>query len=122
MLMIAIVFIFSALLFYTIGVWSEKFQGRLKPWHAVVFWIGVVCDSIGTGAMAELAGGLFQPNLHGLTGGLALALMLAHAIWATIILRRKDEVMMVQFHKFSIIVWVIWLIPMLSGMILGSNV
>lgn len=28
------------------------------PWHAVVFWLGFVCDTIGTGAMGKLAGSL----------------------------------------------------------------
>ncbi|MBE0684807.1 MAG: TIGR03987 family protein, partial [Anaerolineaceae bacterium] len=25
----------AALLFYSIGVWSERISGRLKPWHLV---------------------------------------------------------------------------------------
>lgn len=31
MLIYAIIFITLALVFYTIGVWSEKLQGTLKP-------------------------------------------------------------------------------------------
>ena len=122
MLFIAISFIFAACIFYTVGVWSEKISKRLKPWHVMVFWLGLICDTIGTGAMGKLAGSIIQFNIHGLTGLLAIVLMLFHAIWATRVIIRKDEKMILQFHKFSIVVWIIWLIPMLSGMILGSNV
>ena len=122
MLIIAISFIFAACIFYTVGVWAEKISKRLKTWHAVVFWLGLICDTIGTGAMGKLAGSLIQFNIHGLTGLLAIILMLFHAVWATRVIIRKDEQMILQFHKFSIVVWIIWLIPMLSGMILGSNV
>jgi len=121
-LIIAITFIFAALVFYTTGVWAEKIQKRLKYWHLVTFWLGLVCDTIGTGAMGVMAGSLIQFNIHGLTGLLAIILMLFHAIWATIVLVKKDEMMISKFHKFSLFVWLIWLIPMVGGMILGSNV
>jgi len=121
MLIIAISFIFAACTFYTLGVWAEKIKKKLLPWHAVVFWLGFTCDTIGTGAMGKLAGSLIQMNFHGLTGLLAILLMLFHAIWATIVLIRKNEAQLVQFHKFSFVVWIIWLIPMVTGMILGSD-
>jgi len=122
MLVIAISFIFAAFIFYTTGVWAERIKKRLLAWHAVVFWLGFVCDTIGTGAMGKLAGSIVQFNVHGLTGLLAILLMLFHATWATIVLVRKNEKLILQFHKFSLVVWMIWLIPMLSGMILGSDV
>lgn len=121
MLVIAIAFIFAACILYTLGVWAEKIKKRLKPWHAVVFWMGFVCDTIGTGAMGKLAGSLIQFNFHGLTGLLAILLMLFHAIWASIVLIRNNEKLILQFHKFSFVVWIIWLIPMVTGMILGSD-
>lgn len=122
MLLIAISFIFAACIFYSVGVWSEKISKKLKSWHVVVFWLGLTCDTIGTGAMGKLAGSLIQFNIHGLTGLAAILLMLFHAVWATLVIVKKDEKKILEFHKFSIIVWIIWLIPMLSGMILGSNV
>lgn len=121
-LIIAIVFIFSACIFYTLGVWAEKISRRLKIWHAVVFWLGFICDTIGTGAMGKLVGSLIQFNFHGMTGLLAVLLMLFHAIWATIVLFRKNEKQIIQFHRLSFWVWVIWLIPMITGMIFGSHV
>lgn len=119
MLLFAIIFINLALLFYTIGVWSEKLQKTLKPWHLILFWIGLICDTLGTSAMSNLAGDTFQFSFHGVTGAIAIILMLFHAIWASIVIRKNDETKKANFHRFSIIVWFIWLIPMLSGMIFG---
>ncbi len=104
-----------ALVFYTIGVWSERISGRLKAWHLVFFWLGLICDTVGTGMMFEMAGGLTF-DVHGLTGLLAIILMFVHAIWATIVLARKDERWIANFHKFSLVVWAIWLVPYLSPM------
>jgi uncharacterized repeat protein (TIGR03987 family) len=100
---IGLVFINLALLIYTIGVWSERIQGRLKWWHVGTFYGGLVCDSIGTGAMGLMAGGLLQSTFYRITGLAAILIMLFHAGWATVVLARKDETMIVRFHKFSII-------------------
>jgi uncharacterized repeat protein (TIGR03987 family) len=105
-----------ALLFYSIGVWSERISGKLKPWHLAFFWLGLVCDTWGTGLMFEMAGGM-RFDVHGLTGVLAIVLMLIHALWATVVLARKDEKAINNFHKFSVVVWFIWLIPYFSPML-----
>ena len=107
---------------YTLGVWAEKISKRLKLWHVVVFWLGLIFDTIGTGAMGKMVGSLIQFNFHGMTGLIAILLMLFHAVWATIVLVRNNEEQIVQFHKFSYWVWIIWLIPMVTGMIFGSHV
>jgi len=114
---LAVIVINLALLFYSIGVWSERLQGRLKVWHTVFFWIGLVCDTWGTGMMFEFVGGM-SFDVHGISGLLAIVLMFIHAIWATIVLVKKDETMIVNFHKFSIVVWLVWLIPYFSPMVL----
>jgi uncharacterized repeat protein (TIGR03987 family) len=119
MLLYAIIFINMAFVFYTIGVWSEKLQKKLKVWHVVIFWLGLVFDTLGTTMMGRIAGDIFQLNFHGITGALAILLMLFHVLWASFVLIRKDENMKIKFHKFSIIVWIVWLIPFLSGAIFG---
>lgn len=119
MLGFAIIFMNLALLFYSIGVWAEKKQGILKKWHVVVFYAGLTFDTLGTSVMERIAGGSFKFNFHGITGLLALLLMLFHAVWATIVLKKNDEASKLKFHKFSIIVWLIWLIPFASGAIFG---
>jgi uncharacterized repeat protein (TIGR03987 family) len=111
----ASVIIGLALVFYTIGVWSERFQGLLKPWHLIFFLFGLIFDTWGTGMMFEMAGGM-RYDIHGITGLIAIILMLVHAVWAFAVLRRKDEKAIQNFHKFSIAVWLIWLVPYLSPM------
>ena len=46
-----------ALIFYSIGVWSERIAGELKPWHLACFFLGIICDTWGTGLMVKMAGG-----------------------------------------------------------------
>lgn len=119
MLIIAVIAITSALVFYSIGVWSEKLQGRLKRWHLVCFWIGFVFDTTGTTLMSKIANDGFILNFHGITGLVAIVLMLVHAIWATTVLVKSNPERLKNFHKFSIFVWIIWLIPFVSGMVFG---
>ncbi len=121
LLLKAIIFITSALLFYTVGVWSEKIQGTLKPWHLILFYLGLICDTLGTLFMGQIAGD-FSFNLHSITGTLAIILMLIHAIWATIVLRKNNQKQLAQFHKLSIVVWFIWLVPYFVGMLIGMGV
>lgn len=108
--MSAVVVITLALVFYTVGVWAERIAGRLKPWHLIFFWSGLVCDTVGTTMMMDYAGGL-TPDVHGVTGVIAIVLMAIHAVWASIVLIRKNERLITTFHRFSVIVWAIWLIP-----------
>ena len=119
MLVYAIVSITLALIFYTIGVWSEKIQGQLKKWHLAIFWLGLIFDTIGTTLMGKIAGNGFEFNFHGITGLLAILLMAFHAVWAAVVIVKNNEEAKANFHKFSILVWIIWLIPYLSGAIFG---
>ena len=120
MLLFAIIFITLALAFYSMGVFGEKFSGSLKSWHVVIFWFGFVCDTTGTILMRRLAGDRLALNFHSLTGLAAIVLMAIHAVWATAVLLHGSEISRHNFHKFSIFVWLIWLIPYVSGMIFGT--
>lgn len=51
-----------------------------------------------------------------LTGALALLLMAVHFVWAVIVMIRGAEEAKGTFHRFSLIVWIIWLIPYFTGM------
>ena len=111
----------SALVFYSIGVWGERIMGRLKPWHLVFFVLGLTCDTWGTGMMFEMVGGMTF-DIHGITGLIAILLMLIHAVWAFVVLIKKDEKAITNFHKFSVAVWIIWLIPYFSPMFFNMAV
>lgn len=109
-----------ALVFYSIGVWAERLARYLKARHVAAFWIGFTFDVSGTYAMSKLATGPFDLLAsHTLTGQIALWLMLAHAIWATHVVKKGTEKTRTGFHRYSIIVWLIWLIPYFGGMFMG---
>jgi uncharacterized repeat protein (TIGR03987 family) len=115
-LILSIVLINLALLFYTAGVWSERLTRYLKKKHVYLFWTGFIFDISGTLAMHEISNKSFNLlDTHTLTGQIALWLMLAHAIWATIVVSKADDRKLKNFHKYSIIVWLIWLIPYFGG-------
>ena len=72
--------------------------------------------------MSKLSNNPFDLNdLHTLTGQVALWLMLAHAIWATVVVKKGAEKHRAEFHNYSLLVWMIWLIPYLGGMWIGMG-
>ncbi|MEE8572124.1 MAG: HsmA family protein [Gemmatimonadota bacterium] len=111
-----------ALVFYSLGVWAERLAHYLKPWHVAAFWVGFAFDLSGTWAMHQLAEGPFDIlEAHTFTGQIALWLMLIHAIWATRVASMGSEEARQGFHRYSLVVWLIWLIPYISGMYLGMS-
>lgn len=110
----------TALLFYSLGVWSERIKRYLKGWHVAAFWTGFAFDIAGTLTMHQMAEGpfdIFEP--HTFTGQVALWLMLIHAVWATYVVRQGTEKVRISFHRYSIIVWLIWLVPYFGGIYIG---
>lgn len=120
-LIVASVAITCALVLYTIGVFGERRAGTLSLSHVLLFWGGLVCDTTGTMIMTNLAeqstaGGF---GIHGVTGAIAIALMLIHASWATVTYLRRNARGMRHFHTFSTFVWLTWLVPYIIGMLVG---
>lgn len=120
LLPVAIIAMVSALTCYSIGVWGEKIVGRLKGWHVAFFWIGLICDTAGTAMMGQIAGS-FSLSLHAITGLAAIILMIVHAVWATVVLYLRRESAVQNFHRFSLLVWLLWLIPFVSGLLLAMR-
>jgi len=111
-----------ALVFYSVGVWAERIARYLKPWHVLAFWTGFLFDVGGTLAMHQLGRRAFDLQApHTLTGQIALWLMLAHAVWSTRVSRRGTEEARAGFHRYSLFVWLVWLVPYFSGMVLGMG-
>ncbi len=125
-LMLATGTISLAFVLYTIGVFWERAAGRLHLPHLIVFWCGLLFDTLGTTIMGGIAssgaslgastGGI---NLHAITGALAIVLMLFHAGWATLTYVRRDERRLASFHRLSIVVWLIWTVPYGMGLLIG---
>jgi uncharacterized repeat protein (TIGR03987 family) len=114
-----------ALIFYSIGVWAERKAKTLKKWHVIVLWLGLISDASGTFCMSRIAAsGMSDVSagtaaVHGITGAAAIFLIAFHVFWATYVYSRQDGNKNLRFHRSSLIVWVIWLIPYFIGMIMG---
>lgn len=131
MLLPAIILITLALVFYTIGVWAERAQKVLKPWHTAFFGLGLVADASGTYLMSLIAEQNRVDGVDGVepsilnqvmavSGVIALVLMAVHLLWAVVVLVRGREAELHRFHRFSVVVWAIWLVPYVTGA-LGSS-
>lgn len=118
MLIGAIVSMMLAVTAYTTAVFMERKSGCLNRQHIMIFLLGLVFDTTGTTLMSIISDG-FTFDIHGLTGAFALILMLAHVVWAIVVYRKGYEKLMRQFHKYSLVVWLIWLIPFISGIIMN---
>lgn len=123
-LILAIATISLALVFYTIGVFSERRSGVLQPKHLIFFGLGLVFDTTGTMIMSSIAkagaatSGL---SLHQVTGVIAILLMAFHFIWAIYVLVKGNSHAKETFHKFSLVVWLFWLVPYIAGLIIGMG-
>ncbi|MCX6158607.1 MAG: HsmA family protein [Ignavibacteriota bacterium] len=118
----AILLISLALVFYSIGIWSERYSRYLKTWHVVCFWLGLLFDISGTYTMHLISTkefNILEP--HTLTGQLALWVMLVHVIWATYVNKWGSEKTHRKFHVYSIHVWMLWMVPYLGGMYLAMK-
>lgn len=126
-LLYAIITTNLALVLYTLGVWGEKKSGILKKWHVILFWLGLIFDSTGTLLMSNISKTVtktipeIELVIHETAGIFAIILMIFNALYATWILKRNNEHMKKIFHKFSILIWFIWLIPYCIGMIMGMH-
>ena len=120
LLIFAIISMLLAVTAYTTGVFSERKSKTLKKNHIIIFWIGLIFDTSGTTAMGAISDG-FTLDIHGITGLGALILMLIHVIWATAVHVKGNETQKNSFHKYSLWVWLLWLVPFTSGLILNMQ-
>lgn len=121
-LVAATISITLALVLYTVGVFSERASGTLGLRHVLLFWGGLAFDTTGTAIMSGIAGQSDASagiGVHGVTGMLAIALMLVHALWATVVYLRRNERSQRTFHTFSTLVWLVWLVPYVIGTPVG---
>ncbi len=119
-LLYAVILFTVALVFYTTGVWAERFHKRLKPWHVLVFSLGVATDALATWVTYDFIGGIVYTP-HALFGFIALFLMTLHFLWAAWVIAGKDELKITGFHRFSIFAWGIWMVSYITGFVLGAE-
>ncbi|WES65714.1 HsmA family protein [Microbacter sp. GSS18] len=123
MLIAAIVIITLALVLYSIGVWGVRVQHALHWWHVAFFALGLAADMIGTYLMTQIAA---ERRANGddvtwlnafmnVSGTLAILLMAIHLVWAVVVLIRGREKEKSCFRRWSVLVWIVWLIPYAAG-------
>lgn len=110
----AVLGILLAAALYTTAAFAERRARVLKPSHLKLFWAGLLVDVVATTLMSLIAGG-FHFNIHGVLGVGAIVVMLAHTTWATVVLALQQENLMRQFHQFSLAVWALWMVTLVSG-------
>jgi uncharacterized repeat protein (TIGR03987 family) len=114
MALLAIVFMFLALLSYTISIWGVRKTKQPILFQVLLSWVGLIFDTTGTILMALLAGE-WHWNIHGITGILGILAMLVNAIWVSIAFNKKQEMITNNYIKYSLILWIIWLISFVTG-------
>lgn len=118
LLIIAIVSMMFAVTAYTGAVFLEKKAGVIKKGHLYIFGIGLLFDTIGTTSMGAISEG-FSLDIHGLTGIVALTLMLIHVVLAVFVYSKGSQKQKSNFHVYSFYIWLLWLVPFVSGMALN---
>ncbi|MBU1046485.1 TIGR03987 family protein [Patescibacteria group bacterium] len=113
MIHLAIGLVVMAYVLYTISIFSEKNKKKIELWMVMVFASALVCDLLGTGAMA-LIHNETDLNIHSVCGYLALAIMIVHFVWAVLAIKQKGETE-VLFSKYSRLAWIIWSSAFFTG-------
>lgn len=119
-LIAAVILVSIALIFYSVGVWSERMQENLKGWHVLVFSLALACHAIGTTFLTELLRLTGHDNRpHTVFGSMAIFLLLIHTLWAFRSLRKGSHKARHDFSRYSVILWCIWLIPYFVSLFWG---
>ena len=92
-----------------------------KPMRFLSSVFAVVAFCHGASAQVPTGGLKLWLKADAISGLVAILLMLVHATWATVVLLRRDEAWIVKFHRFSLFVWLVWLVPYFSPMVLGMT-
>lgn len=117
-IIIAVISITAALIFYSVAVWWNWLTKRLKVWQLVLFWLGLAGDLLGT-AMMKSSVETVTYDLHTISGYTALALMLVVTLTGTYAIFRHNERILNNFHKFGLPIWFVWVTSWLTGVVLG---
>ena len=117
-ILIAVITIVAALIFYSVAVWWNWLNKRLKPRHLVLFYLGVACDSLATALMRSTVPEITY-DLHTIVGFTALGLMLIVTATGTYAVYRNSDPMLNNFHKFGMPIWFFWVVSWLTGVVVG---
>jgi uncharacterized repeat protein (TIGR03987 family) len=117
-ILISVISITTALIVYTIAVWSNWRAKVLGTVQIVLLWIGLGADALAT-KMMGMSVEKTTWDLHTISGYTGLGLMAILAVvgsWAK--LTNREDIL-TSFHKYAVPVWVIWVISYATGVIIG---
>ena len=105
-LIVPVLIVTAALLFYTLSTFINRPKRVLSLTNLTLYSIGLVCDILGTVLMskASTAGILF--TLHGILGYTVLGLMIVTVVWAWGLFKKKTYSK--AFRVFSLLGWLLW--------------
>ncbi len=117
-IIIAVISITAALVFYSFAVWQNWRAKRLEFRHLVIFWFGLAADLLGTAMMRESVESITY-DLHTISGYTALLLMFTVTTVGSYAVFRHKEQLRNNFHKFSVPIWFFWALSWITGVVLG---
>ena len=117
-IIIAVISITAALIFYTAAAWWNWATKRLNVQQLTLFWLGLAGDLMGT-AMMKSSVETVTYDLHTISGYTALGLMLCVTLIGTYAVFQQNERILTNFHKFGIPIWFIWTTSWVTGVVLG---
>ncbi len=116
LLMVGTTVVFFALLFYTIGIFTEQKHKKVLPKVLLFLTLGIIADIIATGFMiAGSSKGFF--TLHGIIGYSSLLGMLIDnvLIWRLNIRLGMNTEVPDGIHIYSRYAWIWWVIAFITG-------
>lgn len=115
-LMIAVALVTFALIFYSIGFFSTIKKQRISIITPLFYWLGVIGDITSTILMFSLANGTnTSSTTHGVIGIIALILMVACAIYATIAHHKNIAEITLAFRQHSVIPYIFWVVVFVTA-------
>jgi uncharacterized repeat protein (TIGR03987 family) len=118
-ILVSVISITAALIFYTVAVWWNFRTKRLEMKHMVLFGLGMLTDVTATSMMAASVEGKVTYDLHTISGYTALVLMAAITLTGGFAMVRDHQGLRANFHRFSVPVWFVWVGSWITGVILG---
>lgn len=119
-IMIALVLYVSVLIFYSLGVLGQNRDKCIKPMHVIYFWLSVVAAVTG---IVYLNGHFGEGTIswYMLMAGVGVIWLIGHTIWATAILILRSDQAFYRFQEFSVLIWLVWLVPYFTGLLSGLS-
>jgi uncharacterized repeat protein (TIGR03987 family) len=113
-LIIGIVSVILALIFYTITVLLIHRNKIVSKKMIITQGSGLFLDIVGTTAMFLIRPGI-SLSFHGIIGFLALGLMIVEFV---LLIRFKEQLISKNFLSYSRVAYIIWLIVFFYGMLM----